>query len=562
MRKVIAILLSLAMTLGLTACGKEPVDTPKVPSISASELVTSDGRKVLTVGLRQSANVQDYDENWFTHYMEGLLGLDLRFVLFSGDSAESKEQLSAMVDANERLPDILFNFALSNDEIHYYGQVGRLVDLAPCFDDPNWEIAQKWGWHEKMAQFAGEDTRINALNAYRNFEGAMYYWPSAIPPESDLIVTAPFINVSWLEKLGLEMPATMDELEAVLEAFKTQDPNGNGIADEIPMIGSTALDCADAPLWVVNHFGEYVNDMYFYTYDKEGKIQAPYTTEEYRNGVRKLNEWVEKGLLSTLTWSMKEKAEMAALWTPAAGQTTVGVVFGDPVAYTTVGDEDIMQYQPLPPLKDACVPLRSTMGSKNCFITTDCENFDAAAEFLMAFSDLAVARACRRGEEGVDWEEDVDTATGKPMIKVLADVFGTQTNKTWSVNGPYVGWYGAGSPWSVGDFAHGQEGEETAISYRAGLPDKVLRANVPYAREHNPDKIFTSAVYTADEADENGNGLAEAKTYVKKSRAKFATGQLDIDNDEEWNNYVATLERIGLSTLIKNTQTAVERMAK
>lgn len=43
------------------------------------------------------------------------------------------------------------------------------------------------------------------------------------------------INVEWLEKLGLDMPTTTEELKEVLIAFKTKDPNGNGKADEIPL---------------------------------------------------------------------------------------------------------------------------------------------------------------------------------------------------------------------------------------------------------------------------------------------------------------------------------------
>ena len=42
------------------------------------------------------------------------------------------------------------------------------------------------------------------------------------------------LNKTWLDKLGLEVPTTPDELIAVLKAFKEQDPNGNGEADEIP----------------------------------------------------------------------------------------------------------------------------------------------------------------------------------------------------------------------------------------------------------------------------------------------------------------------------------------
>lgn len=44
-----------------------------------------------------------------------------------------------------------------------------------------------------------------------------------------------FINQTWLDALGLETPTTLDELTEVLRAFKTQDPNGNGEADEVPL---------------------------------------------------------------------------------------------------------------------------------------------------------------------------------------------------------------------------------------------------------------------------------------------------------------------------------------
>ena len=42
----------------------------------------------------------------------------------------------------------------------------------------------------------------------------------------------------WLDTLGLEVPTTTEEFEAMLIAFKEQDPNGNGIADEVPFSGS------------------------------------------------------------------------------------------------------------------------------------------------------------------------------------------------------------------------------------------------------------------------------------------------------------------------------------
>ncbi len=44
-----------------------------------------------------------------------------------------------------------------------------------------------------------------------------------------------WMNSAWLKKLGLEQPKTTEDLRKVLQAFKTQDPNGNGKADEIPI---------------------------------------------------------------------------------------------------------------------------------------------------------------------------------------------------------------------------------------------------------------------------------------------------------------------------------------
>lgn len=44
-----------------------------------------------------------------------------------------------------------------------------------------------------------------------------------------------WINKEWLDNLKLSMPVTIEDLEAVLTAFKTRDPNRNGRNDEVPL---------------------------------------------------------------------------------------------------------------------------------------------------------------------------------------------------------------------------------------------------------------------------------------------------------------------------------------
>ena len=48
------------------------------------------------------------------------------------------------------------------------------------------------------------------------------------------------MNSDWLERWTWQQPTTPEELRTVLEAFKTQDPNGNGTADEIPLSATAA----------------------------------------------------------------------------------------------------------------------------------------------------------------------------------------------------------------------------------------------------------------------------------------------------------------------------------
>ena len=40
-----------------------------------------------------------------------------------------------------------------------------------------------------------------------------------------------------VDNLGLDMPETTDELHEVLKAFVNNDPNGNGVKDEIGVYG-------------------------------------------------------------------------------------------------------------------------------------------------------------------------------------------------------------------------------------------------------------------------------------------------------------------------------------
>ncbi|WP_201318003.1 extracellular solute-binding protein [Paenibacillus sp. EPM92] len=70
-------------------------------------------------------------------------------------------------------------------------------------------------------------------------DGKIYAIPREAPVPNNRIV---YIRKDWMDKLGLQVPKTVDEYLNVLRAFRDKDPNGNGKADEIPFIGRKNFD--------------------------------------------------------------------------------------------------------------------------------------------------------------------------------------------------------------------------------------------------------------------------------------------------------------------------------
>ena len=147
MQKFLALLLALVMLLSLAACGsKEPVESVELDETVATGIgtdlqwdgslpLTEEGSdNVVTIGLRPSANVLDYETNEFTLWLEEQTGLDLQFVQFSGDAKDAATQVSLMVAGGEKLPDILLNFTgVGKAVAKEYGRDGYFANMAGYF---------------------------------------------------------------------------------------------------------------------------------------------------------------------------------------------------------------------------------------------------------------------------------------------------------------------------------------------------------------------------------------------------------------------------------------------
>ena len=126
------------------------------------------------------------------------------------------------------------------------------------------------------------------------------------------------IRKDWLDNLGLDMPTTQEEFVEVLRAFKNDDPNGNGVADEIPTGGR-----AEAR-WMGQLFGQYGIAMWegYPQWDiYDGELTYSAVTKNMRDCLEWMSGLYAEGLLDPETflndkaaWDGKINSGVVGIW--------------------------------------------------------------------------------------------------------------------------------------------------------------------------------------------------------------------------------------------------------
>ncbi|NHN33112.1 extracellular solute-binding protein [Paenibacillus agricola] len=62
------------------------------------------------------------------------------------------------------------------------------------------------------------------------------------------------LRKDWLDKLGMQVPETMDQMYEVVKAFTEKDPDGNGKADTVGLTANVDVDGMGALGWIENVF--------------------------------------------------------------------------------------------------------------------------------------------------------------------------------------------------------------------------------------------------------------------------------------------------------------------
>ena len=86
--------------------------------------------------------------------------------------------------------------------------------------------------------------------------------------------------------------------------------------------------------------------------------------------------------------------------------------------------------------------------------------------------------------------------------------------------------------------------------YKSALHAESRRLFDEAAEKYNPpaEQICPLLIWTQELIDEVPYERDDCKSYIAKARTDFITGVMDIENDADWQKYLAQLDTLGLET--------------
>lgn len=505
--------------------------SPEDPELSFDpETVPEEDADVITVGVLTNNGSDDYDTNALTLWLEEQTGYDIQVEQFQGTASQASTLLNTMIYSGEPLPDILYGFNLSSENVSELGQCGYFRDLSNCYADADGASYRFWTALDSNLTDSQKDTVIKKITAS---DGGMYTVPYIATSMTGNMNYQAWINTEWLDRLGLDMPTNAQELYEVLLAFRDQDPNGNELADEIPLLGSQRLTGAKLVDWLVNMFVYYDGSNYWQP-DAYGQLQPVFAGDEYREALRYVSKLYQEKLLASI-FASASASEMKMIATPSSGTAFCGVIVGDLNKHTNLSSNLLLQYQPLPLWGYAVETAPSCQLST--FITADCDTPNAAFQVLMALYSKAGQERMQYGAYGIDWTDADAGSTSAYGLNAEYKVYKTpDTTSVWGATASTVNRY------SMNELVQ-TEGDKTELGLHLESLLSRSRANFDQAASNNNPAVICPYLDTADAADY----LTALKSQVSRAQNSFILGTLDPCNDTDWAEYLAQLEDCGLS---------------
>lgn len=516
----------------------------------------------LTMMIQKHAMVTDYTDNYLTKLIKEVTGVELVIETLPADGGEAKQKISLMIAGGQKLPDILvlgFNAA----EMLDYGSSGYFLPMN------DWLENDAYYWNLAMDTYCTPEEKELVLKYATSADGNIYGYPSYYSDPGDNSALGMWINKNWCDKLGLAVPTTTEELYTVLKAFKENDPNGNGQADEIPLIGHNGwMGSVDTQLMNAFIYDAWDGDFgYQLNVGEDGKLSAPFVTDEWREGVRYLAKLYAEGLLSPLSFSQTQNELKAIMSAPNDQATLVGAFVGHPSPlFGSDGTVDRCQeYVAVPamigPAGVQWSPYKLARPSTDTHITVDCEYPELAFRVLDAIAREDLSLTMRYGQQDVDWNYTTEGEIRHKYLEGYTAIYGQPaTSRTpWTTENNIIWNTNAFNMLPPKLFA-GLAGEPYPEGNRRYQMDTLWYSSVPLRHSKHPENLAFGLIKTQEEIDLVADIESNLMSFVDESLANFILGNKNVETD--WDAYLAELDAIGLDLYVETMQGAYDRMFK
>lgn len=246
--------------------------------------------------------------------IEEKTGADIKFSWIPDASKEERINTSL---ASDSLADIVTLTILDNSSVRNALKSGMFWEVEPFLDEfPN------------LAKIS-QDTRRSA-----SIDGKLY----GVPFQKDLARNGVVIRKDWLDKLGLSVPKTTDELMNVAKAFTEQDPDGNGQKDTTGF-----MDRSDLIYGAFKTLGSYFGTPNNWRVTDDGKMIPEFETEGYVKTMDYMKTLYEKGYINQ-DFAVTAKTDQQQKFAQGKAGIYVGALFdGKNLLNMAKGVQDNMQ---------------------------------------------------------------------------------------------------------------------------------------------------------------------------------------------------------------------------
>jgi len=472
----------------------------------------------------------DPNEKLIFKRLEEKTGIHIDWTNYTNDVFAEKRNLAL---ATGDLPDAIFDAGLGDYDLLKLAKDGTIIPLDDIIKNmPNLNKVLEEAPQYK-AMMTAPDGHIYSLPWIEELGSGK----ESIHSVNDI----PWINKGWLDKLGLQMPTTTEELKKVLIAFKTQDPNGNGKADEIPVSFINDDGGNEDISFLLGSFGEGFNwDETLVTDD--GKVVFAANTEGYKAGMKYFNELYKEGLIDneyvTQDWNT---------YIAKGKEQLYGLYFTWDKANVTGADS---AYEPMPALKgpngEKNVARTNGMGFDRgrMVVTKANKNLEATTKWMDQLYDPIQSVQDNWGTYGDDKQQNIfefDEAANKLKHLPLDGTAPGELRAKTSVGGPLA----------ILDSYYGKY--TTKPDDAAWRLDILKKVYVPDMKAKN---IYPRVFFSAEELDRISAIEADMMPYVLQKRTEWMqNGKVD----KEWDGYLKELNRLGLQEWLQIKQAGYDR---